>query len=971
MMKFLTFFILMLFSISCYANPEIKNDPERLLKLIKLTDREIKTIRENSYSGPDLKHRLFELYTEKIKLIRERETALMLKEDSATVLKKGKESYYSISTEQYNFTQKFGQSVAIEFPKYKKVAEIYYSLAINSRDFGNNSETENFLKMAIKNSKENNKTMINAKTSLAEYYYNEKKYAQAIEFYNEILKQSNDEWYGKHLYNAAWCNLKEKNALKALSLMKESFETTKNKKYVSMKEQVLSAIGIFYVQADQTLNAITFFEKNTNPSSTYLLMLANSSMNKNNFKETDEVLKAALQDTINRKDNKSEMKVRLTQLDIYREVKKDELFFSTAQNIVDLFKKFPNLPKEDIELSINKIKDVAGYLQINLSKDKKKGLLQYNKDEYHKIIKYFDMLATLDKTNKNQYKYYQGETALSIENYHRAIMYYVSSIKISKKDKKNLEFTKKSLEALLATVEETDISEKLKNEYTIFTYKNYLIFFPTSDKSQALYQKLFNKYFQLKNTKQATNILLVYKNNYPTDDKIHREMLTQLLDYYIKQKNTDMIAAWVNLIDNGFLNFPTEYIQKSIAVLGDLLFDRYHTMEKKGNIKAAMIGYEEIYDSKKYPNKIKAEAAYALAASLVDLNESGKSSKWLKKSLEIYNINDLEKITSSLYVLSKNYRLLQDFKTTIDLSKNILLKFCDKNIEQKDGFYDLYMTTIALEDLNSNKLISAENELSKCNISASIIQRVRSSILDMMILTDKLESSTDYFLASNLSTQSKKQFSNYIRFKFFQNPKLIKPFLEKVALKFQDLKLIEMNSHYEQIIAFREKVFTQNYTFSKLEKFDAEKYNSELEQYLSIINEFTKEALILSKESSPEEIILIRDVISVPYLSLKKAIDAYVPAGVDNKYLQGFKAGMRQVSEPLLSKALQFDKEKTTFLLKNNYFFEIQKHVKFEEKDANVERDFLETHKAFIFTNTMDLSFIDIHSIATGNNIHN
>ena len=59
-------------------------------------------------------------------------------------------------------------------------AEIYYALAINSRDYGTASDTERFLKLAIANSTGESKTMYNAKTALAEYYYNNKRYHEAV-----------------------------------------------------------------------------------------------------------------------------------------------------------------------------------------------------------------------------------------------------------------------------------------------------------------------------------------------------------------------------------------------------------------------------------------------------------------------------------------------------------------------------------------------------------------------------------------------------------------------------------------------------------------------------------------------------------------------------------------------------------------------------------------------------------------------
>jgi hypothetical protein len=85
---------------------EVPKDPardaaEKWSKLMNLVNREIQTIKNNKYSGPELKHRLFELYSEKIKLIKEKENLTLLKADPKNVASNGKESYFKASREQY------------------------------------------------------------------------------------------------------------------------------------------------------------------------------------------------------------------------------------------------------------------------------------------------------------------------------------------------------------------------------------------------------------------------------------------------------------------------------------------------------------------------------------------------------------------------------------------------------------------------------------------------------------------------------------------------------------------------------------------------------------------------------------------------------------------------------------------------------------------------------------------------------
>lgn len=62
-------------------------DQKRWSTLLKLVDSEIHTIKSNKYSGADLKHRLFELYSEKIKLIKKKKTTHSFKKQSKKKLR--------------------------------------------------------------------------------------------------------------------------------------------------------------------------------------------------------------------------------------------------------------------------------------------------------------------------------------------------------------------------------------------------------------------------------------------------------------------------------------------------------------------------------------------------------------------------------------------------------------------------------------------------------------------------------------------------------------------------------------------------------------------------------------------------------------------------------------------------------------------------------------------------------------------
>ena len=921
--------------------------------LMTLINQEIQTIKANKVSGPELSHRLFELYSEKIKLIKEKENNLFLKTDPKRISEKGKDYFFRSSLEQYKVAQNFGLSIIKNYPKYEKNNEIYYALAVNSRDYGTGSDTEKFLLHSLKNGVNNSKIAHNAKVALAEFYYNEKKYNEANNYYEDVLKNSADEWYAKHLYNSSWCHLKERHFKKALSLIKESYAVAAQKQNEGIKSQVLNAIGIFFVQADVTLEGVDFYTKNAHPSSVHLMSLAKSSRSKNDFNLTDTVLRIALTYSLQEKNLEQEMTIRLELLELYREHKKTDMFVSEASDITNADKK--RKINSDNRLAIcNKIKELAGFLQVNLVKDKLQEVIIYNKEDYNKIIKLFNFLARLDKENRSLYRYYQGETAFSVQDYKNANKFYVRSILITKRNKKITAQTTKTLDSLLTSIELSKLSKGHNDRLTIFALKNYVIFFPKADRSQTIYQKLFSKYFELKQYQRAANIMLVYRDQYPKDENIHREMLTQLLDSRIKSKNIAQLTTWVNIIDKGFLHFSNDFIQKSIAVLGNLLFEKNQALEKNKQLKDARAGYEEIYDSKFYPVKIKSEAAYAMASVFLQENKSKESFKWFKKSMDIYPRIDLIKTTANIYNLANNHRLLQNFENSSEISKTIMNKFCEDSFLNKDEFYELLLTNAALENESVSTISKIEKEYARCKVSDKMLAQVQTEIITSFINNDQIKKLKEYLTSKELDESTLKLVHNYLHFKFWQNPNKNIDDLRVFSVKNPRFYLQKTIADYDSLVAFKEKITNVKFVFSIDDKFNDDKYNNELEQYLAILNELTNDAVALAKISSPEVVIELQNIISIPYKALQDSILKFRPKGVDNNYLKGFLSGMRQISESLAAKILQFDREKTSYFDKNHFFFEAKKHDKLGTEKMNVEQT-LDFHSAVLHSKTVEL----------------
>ena len=948
--------VVIIFTFSGHLNAEDnaeKND-KKWNSLMGLINQEIQTIKGTKASGPELRHRLFELYSEKIKLIKEKENALFLKADPKRVAEKGKDYFFKLSLEQFTVSQNFGLNIIKEYPKYAKNNEIYYALAVNSRDFGTGKDTEKYLLLSLKSGTNNPQIAFNAKVGLAEYNYNEKRYHEANFYYEDVLKVKNDEWYAKHLYNSSWCHLKERNFKKALDLIKESYSVAVLKQNEAMRTLIINAIGIFYVQADATMEGVDFFLKNTSPSSGYLFSLAKSSRSKNNFSLTNNVFKIALDYTLKEKNIEQEMKVRLELLELYREHKKTDLFILEASNIATIHKN-RKLSNDDVLAVSNKIKELAGFMQINLVKDKLQEKVSYDREDYNNIIKLFNLLALIDQENKSLYRYYQGETAFSVQDFKGANRYYIRAISIIKKTHKTSSQTIKTIDSLLVSLEQAKLSKNTEERWTIFALKNYIIFYPKSDRSQKIYQKLFSKYMVLKQYKRAANIMLVYHDQYQADETIHKEMLTQILDAYIKSKNTEQLTTWVNIIDKGFLHFPTDFIQNSIIVLGDLLFENYQSLEKNKHLKEARAGYETIYDSKFYPVKIKSEAAYSMASAFLQENKSSESLKWFKKSLEIYPPKDLIKTTGNIYNLASGHRLLQNLDNSNEIAILTLKKFCQEEFVKKDDFFELIIYNTLLENDSISDIVSLEREYSKCKISETKLTQIQNEIISTLIAGDKFKNILKYINNRELNPNSIKMVNAYLQFKFWRSPKELLETMQDLSAKKPELNLEKTLSEYDQLLAYKEKVKNLKFVFSSEEKFNDEKYNNELEQYLSIVTELTNLAINLAKNAPLEVVVELQEIISTPYKSLQNAILSYRPRGVDDNYLKGFFQGMRQISESLSAKILQFDREKVAFFGKNHFFYQINNHATLGNEKLNIDQA-LDFHSALLHSQAIELS---------------
>ena len=205
-MKSVALALLFLFSFNVMAQKEKvmtkeEFEKQRWNRIHKLIQDEINTIKKARSKSVKLQYRLFELMSEKVKLYKEKEN----KEFMAKKMKYGKkikrQDIFKKTVSLYKEANAYGLGLLRKYPKTSYKAAIYYTLALNSRDFAYDNKELSYLRNAIKYSKGQRNVNYLARTSLAEYYYNKKNWKAAIYQYEIVLNNKDDEWYTKNLLN--------------------------------------------------------------------------------------------------------------------------------------------------------------------------------------------------------------------------------------------------------------------------------------------------------------------------------------------------------------------------------------------------------------------------------------------------------------------------------------------------------------------------------------------------------------------------------------------------------------------------------------------------------------------------------------------------------------------------------------------------------------------------------------------------
>jgi len=530
---------------------------ERRRKIIGIVDEELSEVtrlsKQQSNKVPDTLFRMAELYLEKARLYREMENEqyLSIPVDRRKTINKNE--YFERSSKLFQEANKAALLVEKRFPKYRNIGDVHYILAYNYQELGNKKLAQKYFSLASRSSKDP-KILAKSRLALADYYYHDHKYKEAIPLYEASVGKLDEKWWTRDAFNLAWSYYRLRNYDKAISIMLEVHQKSRTGKYVDMRSSVERDIGIFYVDARRMDDAIKFYEGINLNYTEQFIRIANAIVAQGRFEQAEKLLEQVKK---TEKDQNRINEIILAQLNIFEKFNRTPQHLKASKELVAIHKKTP-LEKSQFDRLSFQVNKQAAELQKATTSKVYQSVPKARRQKAKEAMAYFALAAELDPKERPEKIFYQAETAYATGLYSRSLALYVESFD-GAKAANNSKLVNQNLEGMLSALGQPSLSKKTANKFYVPVYSRYLSVDKKSERAKTIYVKLFNSQYDLKDITAAEQTLAEYAKSFPRDFKTQEAMLAKVMEHYRKKKDYGAVKAYVGRINAGEFKVSKKY----------------------------------------------------------------------------------------------------------------------------------------------------------------------------------------------------------------------------------------------------------------------------------------------------------------------------------------------------------------------------------------------------------------------------
>ena len=907
------FFLSILISISPTWGEEVEKRREKILSIIDQELREVaKLSSQYRHQKPRLLLRIAELYLEKARLVKDKEQRKYLKIPSQKRSQINKKRFFAKSRKYFSKAQRTCEAIIRKFRRFKLKSNVYYILAFNAKEFDSNREAKKYFSLALKNTKKGSQIYKKSSLALAELHYNEKNYGKAISLYKSGTKGKRDKWWTRDAFNLAWSHYRKRQFTKALSLMNEVYRLSSDSQYVDMRPQVETDIGIFYVSANRFDEGVKFYRSLGKDISSHLKHLGKVLMDRNKPIEAEKVFMEAKQHL----KGKELVDVNLTLLSLFYKYGNYRKHIKISRELLELAKE-DEIEDAEMEVFLFQLKKVGGVLQRQVLQNAGKLKNKDIKREAEQVGDYFSLIAEIDKKERGKYLYLKAETFYAAKMMEAAFNAYKDSFEYSK-SKRNNKQVKLSIEGMLAALASPALAKKASDDYYISAYNAYLKVDRKSKKAEVIHQRVFQKYFDKRDFKNAENVLRSYKINYPKNLATQEVMIAKIMEHYRKAENQKEFSRWVKKIRNKEYFVSKRYGERLSSLLLSMRFSGVEKAANAGDKKSALEGYLEIYENLDSSDESKKNAAHNIAVLYFELGYADDTYTWVKRAVDLMNDQELIKFAGNYLAISSELFNMQRFEKSAKLSEMIYNKICRYKVKEKISFYkNSYIVYLASDRFaDASRVI---NTGKKCKISSQSRQEGQLEILKIL-----REQKRWKFFERHLN-QIRRIAS--LRGQVIAELEYLRDAYKEFLDRGRASELAkEMESLYKMARRSKQKISTESLwaiAQIRLEKMDVlikqfngiglefpqKKFDALLNKKFILLDQIAAQVDKTLQVKSGKGSVRAYQLIIESYQRLVKEIREFQVVGKSAGYVKGFRKAMRQIENALLKKSLSYLKQ--------------------------------------------------------------
>lgn len=911
---FLFFFI----SFSIFSQSSVN----KLLSLVNQELKEVQKLYKFNKRDPEILLRLAELNFEKARLVRREENRRFREIPARKRSKVNRRKHFKNSKKLYFKVQKIGNYILKRFKKFRKKGKVYFILAYNAKEFNQPKTTKRYFKKALKYSSRGSDVRYDTALSLAEIYYNEKKYKRALSLYEQtVLKRKKSKWWTKDAFNLSWTYFKLRKNKKAIKLIEDVYRESSSGKFIDMRRLVERDLVFFYVNSNEIDKAVSFYKSNSKDIAKNLFAVAKRSKKEGRFSAADRVLKETL---LHVKNKNQEIEVRISLFEVYKVLGKSK------EDLANINKIFSYYKEEEINEELQKsflynLKNRASTIQRNLLNKKKR--LKYGKKKLKNKLtllkRYYEVISSIMPDEYKKNSLYYGEVLYSVRMYDDAAFYYNESLQNSIKTK-NKKYLKRSLDSLSTTLSRS-VTKKTRDKYLEVVYLAHLKFYPKSKRNFKIYQRLFSFYLINKRINDAEKVLVLFRKSYPKSLTRQEAMIGRIVNHFVTLRDKENLGIWVRKINNHEFLISKKFAKKISKLLFTIQFEVAEKEIDKGNIKGALKNYFKIYNKNNATKESKKNAAYNITSLLFDAGNPKLLYSWGVKTLELFNLRDMRKKSDLFKSIGISLLDAQMLDLSAEMFHKSFDKSCSLKIKNKINFFTNSIEAYLVSD-QYEKSLEVIEKAKKCKISKRLLKGVNANLISYLVKKkkwDKLEEKlfqksafnqygasliiylSDYYNQMSKNSNKKEKLEKEI-LKIYRKLKTRRkpvPYqgLDVVA----SLSLKKLNSLYidfkKEKLSFPEDVFDK-------------KFQLKIVKLGKIRLEVEKIKAIQSADGILKSYIILASVFDHFY----NEVISFTPENKSKEYVESFKKSMKLQVAPLKGETLRLKNSGQRLILKNN-----------------------------------------------------